>query len=439
MDVSTKQKRIAELSKRKPEMRMTTLNHYLDIEWMREAYRRIRKDSAPGIDGLTVEAYGKELEKNLTSLMNRAKSGEYFAPPVKRKYIPKGTGTETRPIGMPTTEDKILQRAIVMLLEPIYEEDFYDFSCGFRPNRSAFQALEYLWEQAMGNNIRCLLDVDIRKYFDTLDKSKLQEIIRQRVEDGVVNRLIGKWLNAGVMEGGRVEYMKTGTPQGGVISPLLSNIYLHEVLDKWFVKIVKVRLKGRAFLVRFADDFVMGFEFQDDAEKVLEVLHKRFNKYGLKLHPDKTRLVSFESPTKGKPYGKRNKPGTFNFLGFTHYWGISKKGNWIVKRKTARDRFVRGLKRINDWCRKNRHEPVKLQWKTLCQKLQGHFAYYGITGNAKYLEKYKDEVRKTWRKWLNRRSRNPNGMSWNRFNEMILHIFPFPIARVVHSVFSVKP
>jgi RNA-directed DNA polymerase len=434
MNVSTKQQRIAELAKQQPEMSFTSLNHYLDVDWLREAYRRLRKASAPGYDGQTVADYGKDLEANLQSLLDRAKSGTYFAPPVRRVHIPKGTGNETRPIGIPATEDKLLQRAVGMLLEPIYEQDFLACSYGFRPKRSAHGALSDLWNQCTRGEVQWLLDMDISKFFDTLEPSHLRSFLQHRVRDGVITRLIGKWLNAGVLEEGVLHYPEAGTPQGGSISPLLSNVYLHYVLDQWFAQEVKPRLRGRAFMIRFADDAVMGFEFQEDAEKVLRVLPKRFGKYGLTIHPDKTRLVAF-----GRPRGTQGKrPGTFDFLGFTHYWGKSRWGKWIVKQKTARQRLSRGLGRIDEWCRRNRHEPVVAQHRELCQKIRGHYAYYGITGNGLWLKKFNQGVRRIWQKWLHRRSRTPSDMPWDRF-VCLMERYPFPPIRVVHSVYAAKP
>jgi RNA-directed DNA polymerase len=434
MTVSTKQQRIAELAKHKPEVSFTALNHYLDVDWLREAYRRLRTESAPGHDGQTVADYGVELEANLQSLLSRAKSGTYFAPPVQRVHIPKGTGKDTRPIGMPTTEDKLLQRAVAMLLEPIYEQDFLDCSYGFRPGRSAHGALSALWSQCMAGGVTWILDVDISKFFDTLEHAHLRAFLQHRVRDGVITRLIGKWLNAGVLEQGALHYPEAGTPQGGSASPLLSNIYLHYVLDRWFAQEVSPRLRGRAFMLRFADDAVMGFALQEDAEKVLRVLPKRFGKYGLTIHPDKTRLVAF-----GRPYGTGGKkPGTFNFLGFTHYWGQSRRGTWVIKRKTARQRFSRGLKQIAAWCRHNRHRPVVEQHQELCQKLRGHFAYYGITGNGRWLRKFQQEVKKVWQKWLHRRSRSSTDMPWDRFTHL-MERYRLPPARVVHSIYAAKP
>ena len=433
MNVSTKQQRIAELAKQSPELSFTSLNHHLDLDWLSEAYRGLRKDSAPGQDGQTVRDYGAELESNLPGLLERAKSGRYFAPPVQRVHIPKETGSETRPIGKPTTEDKLLQRAVAMLLEPIYEQDFLDCSYAFRPGRSAHDALEALWRQSTALGTRWILDVDIAKFFDTLDKSQLRTFLQHRVRDGVITRLIGKWLKAGVLEEGAVHYPEDGVPQGGSISPLLSNVYLHYVLDLWFAEEVKPRLRGRAFMIRFADDVVMGFEYQEDAQRVLQVLPKRFGRYGLTIHPEKTRLVAF-----GRPNAQEaNKPGTFDFLGFTHYWGRSRRGKWIIKRKTAGKRFTRGLKRIGEWCRRNRHQPLAEQHRMLCQKLRGHCAYYGITGNGLWLQKFREEVKKRWQKWLNRRSRRA-AMPWERFQQL-LQRYRLPPPRVVHSIYVAKP
>jgi group II intron reverse transcriptase/maturase len=419
-----------------PPMAFTSLNHHLDLAWLTEAYDRTRKDSAVGVDGVTAREYEQDLQGHLRRLLERAKSGTYFAPPVKRVHIPKGTGTDTRPIGIPTLEDKVLQRAVVMLLEPIYEQDFLDCSYGFRPRRSAHQALESLWRQMMGFGGGWVLEVDIRKFFDTLDHAHLRELLQHRVRDGAVLRLIGKWLNAGVLEDGVLSHPDAGTPQGGVISPLLANVYLHEVLDVWFEREVKPRLSGRAFLIRYADDFVIGFTDESDAKRVLEVLPKRFGKYGLTLHPDKTRLVEFRPPQ--DPDSGRGAEA-FDLLGFTHTWERSRKGRWVVRRKTAGSRFTRALTAINQWCRINRHESVAGQRYTLSQKLRGHFGYYGITGNASALSRFKYEVTRVWRKWLSRRKRG-SSITWDTFNRL-LERYPLPAAQVVHSVYrrAAKP
>ena len=432
--VSTKQQQIAELAKQDPHMGLFSLAHHIDLRWLYEAYLRVRKDGATGVDGQTAADYSAKLGDNLRSLLERAKSGTYRAPPVRRVHIPKGTGDETRPIGIPTFEDKVLQRAVVMVLEAVYEQDFCDCSYGFRPGRSAHQALATLWQQTMKTGGGWIVEVDIRKFFDTLDHAQLRELLRRRVRDGVLLRLIDKWLKAGVLEDGRITVPAKGTPQGGIISPLLANVYLHHVLDLWFEQEVQPRLQGRAFLIRYADDFVIGFTKEEDARRVLEVLPKRFGKYGLTLHPDKTRLVPFRSPASsgGGGSGKGTSPGTFDLLGFTHFWGRSLKGNWVVKRRTAASRLQRAIRRIADWCRFHRHGSIPEQHQTLCQKLLGHFGYFGITGNFEALRRFRDAVTSLWRKWLSRRTRGAP-LSWDHFN-LLLQRYPLPAARVVHSV-----
>jgi RNA-directed DNA polymerase len=432
--VSTKQRRIAELAKQSPEMAFTSLAYFMDIDWLFEAYRRTRKDKAAGVDGVTAVEYEQDLEGNLQRLLDRAKSGSYRAPPVRRVYIPKGTSkTEVRPIGIPTLEDKVLQRGVVMLLEPIYEHDFLDCSYGFRPRRSAHHALKSLWKQTMAMRGGWILEVDIRKFFDHLSHEHMRAFLQHRVRDGVLKKLIHKWLKAGVMEDGSVSYPDSGSPQGGVVSPILSNIFLHYVLDRWFEEEVKPRLAGHAFLIRFADDFAIGFRNEQDARRVMEVLPKRFGKYGLTIHPDKTRLIDFASPSKSARVAEANSdddPGTFDLLGFTHYWGKSRRGTWVVKRKTASSRFGRAVRSIAHWCRNNRHRPISEQHIKLRQKLHGHYAYYGVTGNYVALKRFHHEVQRRWHKWLNRRNRQRE-LLWDQFN-VLLRRFPLPNPRIVH-------
>jgi group II intron reverse transcriptase/maturase len=431
--VSTKIERIAELAKQMPSVALTSLSHHIDIEWMHEAYRRTRKDGAPGVDQMTAEEYAKNLGVNLQALLGRAKSGDHYrAPAVRRVYIPKGDGKKLRPIGIPTFEDKVLQRAVAMALEAVYEQDFLDCSYGFRPKRSAHQALQRLWHATMDASGGWVYEADIEDFFGSVDHTKLREVLSQRVRDGVLIRLIGKWLKAGVMEDGCVYHPETGTPQGGVISPLLANIYLHDALDLWFEREVKPRLRGKATLIRFADDFVVVFEKEVDARKFADVLPKRFVKYGLRLHPEKTRLVKFERP-RPPPQGGKPDAGSFDLLGFTHFWGRSLKGNWVVRRKTAKDRFKRALRRISMWCRKYRHAPIDLQHKRLSRKLRGHDAYYGITGNGKALASLRYHVERSWFKWLRRRSWRSR-WTWTRMCRL-LEAMPLPSARVVHSVY----
>lgn len=426
--ISTRQQKIVELARMEPKMALTTLAHHIDTVWLAEAYRRTRKDGAVGVDGVTAKQYEVRLTENLEDLLSRFKSGRYRAPPVRRVHIPKGGRGETRPIGIPTLEDKVLQRAVLMVLEPIYEQDFLPCSYGFRPGRSAHQALEALWQGLMGMGGGWVIDLDIRRYFDSIDRQLLRDILDQRVRDGVICRALGKWMRAGVMESGTVQYPLAGTPQGGVVSPLLSNLYLHEVLDQWFEHSVKPRLQGRAFLVRFADDAVLAFEQEADARRVLAVLPKRVGKYGLQLHPDKTRLVEFRPPGDDSSGGR-----SFDLLGFTHYWGRSRKGRWIIKRKTAKARLARAVHRVGQWCRHRRHRPVPEQHAALTRQLMGHYAYYGITGNASALWRFHRQVERCWRKWLSRRS-NRSGMDWERMGRLLIR-YPLPPPRVVHSIY----
>jgi len=416
------------MAREHPERAFSSIGHVIDIALLREAYRRTRKDGAVGVDGQTAVQYARELESNLGSLLNRFKSGRYRAAAVRRVEIPKASGG-LRPLGIPTFEDKVLQRAVSMVLEAIYEQDFMDCSYGFRPRRSAHNALDSIWKSEMKMQGGWVLEVDIEKFFDSMSHEHLRSILDRRVTDGVVRRVVHKWLKAGVMRDGVHERSVRGTPQGGVISPLLANIYLHEVVDQWFSEQVRPRLKGRAFLVRYADDMVFGFEREEDARRVMAVLSKRFGKYGLRLHPDKTRLVRFEPP-RGDDAGDTPLRESFDFLGFTHYWGKSRKGNWIVKRKTAKDRFARSLRRVSQWCKRFRHLPVHVQHDKLSAVMRGHYGYYGITNNGAMLEKYWYQVHRTWYRWLARR--NSRGMLWERYASIVERL-PLPRPRVVHS------
>jgi group II intron reverse transcriptase/maturase len=435
--ISTKLLRIAKLAREHPQWVFTTLAHHIDIELLREAHRLTRKSGAPGVDGQTAEAYAEHLEENLQSLLDRFKSGTYRAPPVRRVHIPKSDG-KTRPLGIPTFEDKILQRAVAMVLGAIYEEDFLDCSHGFRPGRSQHQALEVLRDSLMQISGGVVLELDVKAFYDTLVPAHLRTFLDQRVRDGVIRRTIDKWLKAGVLEDGNITCPELGTPQGGVVSPLLSNIYLHEVLDKWFVQDVQPRLHAPAKLVRFADDAVIVFSSEADARRVETVLAKRFAKYGLTVHPEKTRLVAFHRPQKTTvataPADDCASVKTFDFLGFTHYWGLSRKGYWVVKQKTAKTRLHRALGTFTKWCRKNCSQlKVRAQYQAIKLKLQGHYAYYGVTGNAPALGAYYRGVEEVWRKWLNRRSQKPS-MPWERY-KLLRRVYPLPQPRVVHSVY----
>ena len=426
--VSTRLQRIAEQAKARADWVFTNLAHLIDVDLLREAYKRTRKDGSPGVDGVTAKQYAADLEANLSSLHERLRKQQYYAPPVMRTYLEKDDGGQ-RPIGKPAFEDKIVQRAGVMLMGAVYEQDFYDCSYGFRPGRSPHHALTQLRNQCAWGNINWVVDADVSGFFDSIPHGQLQEIIKQRVNDGGMLRLIGKWLNAGVLEGEDLFYPEQGTPQGGVISPLLANIYLHEVLDQWFERDVKPRMKGRCYLVRFADDFIIGCELESDAHRIMAVLPKRFGRYGLTIHPTKTKLVQFGRP-KLKDDGKSN--GTFGFLGFTHYWAKSRKGTWVVKRKTASKRLRRAGKRVWQWCRYNRHEPMREQWQTLSSKLRGHYQYYGIRSNYACMREYYEHVKRAWRNWLNRRG-GKKRLTRPRFDKLLV-VFPLPPPRIVHRI-----
>ena len=428
--VSTKQERIAKLARERPDMAFTSLNQYVDYEWVEYAYRCTRKDGAAGVDGQSAQEYAMDLHNNLARLIDRLKSGSYRAPPVRRHYIAKSDGGQ-RGLGIPSFEDKVAQRAVLMLLEPIYEQDFMDASYGFRPGRNAHQALAVVRRDLGLRGKRWVLDVDVRKYFASISHAKLRELLARRVTDGVVRRLIDKWLSAGVLEEGQIHYPENGTPEGGVISPLLANIYLHYVVDQWYAEAVVPRLRGPSTLVRYCDDFVLLFVFEDDASRVLEVLKRRLGKYELQLHPDKTRIVDFRIP---RPWPPTNVTGglptSFNFLGLTHVWSRSRGGKSVIRQYTAKDRLARSIKALNQWCRRMRHWPLPDQRRRLCRMLQGHYAYYGLSGNGDRLRAIHRAAHHLWRKWLARRTRG-RPLSWARFLRLLAR-FPLAAPRIIH-------
>ena len=396
---------------------------------MREAYRLTRKDGAPGTDGVTATTYEANLEANLRDLLERIKSGRYQAPPVRRAYVPKADGTQ-RPLGIPTFEDKVAQRAVTMVLEAVYEQGFLPCSYGFRPGRSAQQALRALRDAVWGQRLYWVLDIDIRKYFDSIPHAHLRRFLDQRVTDGVIRRMIDKWLKAGVVEDGHLRHTTAGSPQGGVVSPCLSNIYLHYVLDEWFETEVRRRLKGRCVLVRYADDLVMAFEHSNDAERVLAVLGKRLERYGLMLHPDKTRFVDFRPNRPDRTDHPATDGTSFDFLGFTHVWGKSRNGKNMVRQVTAKGRYARALAAVTERCRANRHQPIPTQHACLSAMMRGHYACHGMAGNGRRLRWYARQVVRIWKKWLSRRGRHGN-VPWSRLTEWLKR-HPLPRPRIVH-------
>jgi len=429
--MSTDISRIAELAKEDSKRQFVSIAHLITSEKLYEAFRSLRKNASAGIDGVTYEQYETCAEENIQQLHQRLKEGKYRAQPLRRVYIPKEDGKQQRPISIPVLEDKIVQKAVVDLLNAIYEQDFLNCSYGFRPGRGQQQALEEVGRVICTRPTGWVLEIDIRSYFDSIVRSALVEMIKKRVIDGSVLRLIGKWIKVGVIVDGRLLASETGTGQGQPISPLLANIYLHYILDEWFEAEVKPRLKGEAYEIRFADDAILCFQHKEDAEKVLAVLPKRFAKYGLTLHPEKTRLMEFGryAAKNAKQQGK--KPATFNFLGFTYICARSRQGKFTVHVKTIAKRFRRGLKAISDWCKQHRHDPVSEQQKILNAKLRGHYQYYGRPTNFRGIKQFYRRVRRIWREWLSRRTRGKR-LTWERFME-ILRQYPLLPPRITHA------
>lgn len=424
--ISTQLQWTAEIAKRDKAFQFMSLARYIDVDWLRESYRRLKDGKAPGVDNVTKDVYGKNLNHNLEELHERLKEGRYRAPSVRRVMIPKEGGE--RPLGLPTLEDKIVQGAVRMMLESIYEQDFYDCSYGFRPKRNCHQAINAIREQCSKKGIRWIIDADISKCFDSFSHKHLQEMLSIRVKDGSIKRLIGKWLNAGILTENNLSYPDAGTPQGGVISPLLANIYLHYVLDEWFVKEVKPRCRGNVFLIRYADDFVIGCSEEIDANRIMEVLPKRFEKYALQIHSEKTQLIDFNKPDDEDTKGG----GSFAFLGFRMYWGRNRNGFWVVKKKTDKKRLARVRKNIHTWCKINRHKPIKYQYQVLRAKLLGHYQYYGVIGNYASLSVVYNWTHYCWWKWLSRRG-SRHGIPWSKFKVMPFTIL-LPAPKIVHAI-----
>ena len=427
--VTPQLQRIAAQAAHAPNRVLTTLAHLIDVDFLREAYRQTSKASAPGIDGVTAKEYAEHLDENLCDLHERLRSGRSQAPPGERVWLEKDDGGQ-RPIGKPTFEDKLVQRAVAMLLEAIDEQDCCDSSYGFRPGRSPHDALHEIRERCMNEGIGWIVEADVRGYFDSIDGTRLREVLRKRVNDGRIMRLIGQWRRAGVMEDGVLTQPETGVPQGGVGSPVRANIFLHHVLDEWCEREVRPRMQGRCFLIRFADDFVIGCEREADARRIMDVLPTRFARFGLRIHPTKTALRAFRKPEAHKDSEDGN--GTCDFLGLTHSWTQSRRGFWVIKRRTARKRLRRTKKSLWRWCRNHRHAPLQYQYQMLCSKLRGHFQYYGIRGNFRLLEEVRRCAEKTWRYWLSRRS-SKSAIGWEKF-EKLMRTYLLPTPKTVHTI-----
>jgi group II intron reverse transcriptase/maturase len=416
--MSTQLNRIAELAREDGQRQFLSIAHLLTPEALWGGFEALRKDAAPGVDGVTYAEYEANASERIQALHDRLRSQRYRAQPLRRVYIPKGNGEE-RPLSIPALEDKIVQRATVELLNAIYEQDFLECSYGFRPGRDAHQALDEVGRIICRQGTSYVVEADIRGYFDSIVRGSLMELLERRVRDGSILRLIHKWINTGVMDDGRLLVSDTGTGQGQIISPLLANVYLHHVLDVWFEEEVKPRLRGCAYEVRYADDFILCFQYREDAERVLRVLHKRFARYGLSLHPEKTRLIEFgrHAAASARRRGKR-KPMTFDFLGLTHVCARSRRGRFTVHVRTKRKKLGQILSRVSEWCRRHRHDPVEAQCRTLNAKLRGHYQYFGRPTNYHRLWQFYRGVRRAWHKWLNRRTRGKT-LRWSAYQELL--------------------
>ena len=427
-------RKVVDRARAEPEGRFHSLAHLLDVPALAAAYWRIRKDAAVGVDGVTKDQYGQDLERNLQGLCARLRSKRYRHQPIRRVHIPKDGG-RTRPIGISTLEDKIVQSAVRHVLEAIYEQDFLDCSFGFRTGRNAHEAIRALDKVVHRGEVNWILEADIVSFFDSLDRTKLKEMLQVRVADGSLLRLIGKLLRVGVLDGEAYTTPDRGTAQGSGLSPLLGNVYLHYALDVWFDQVVRLRLRGRATLVRYADDCVIGFERRDDAERVRDVLPKRLGRYGLTLHADKTRVLPFGRPPRRQQGGKG--PASFDFLGFTLYWRRARSGRWGMWCKTRSSRLQRAITVAAAWCRRHRHLPVAVQHAALTRRIQGHFNYFGVSGNARSLGLLVDATERHWYTWLRRRS-NRTRLTWPRF-VALLERYPRPVPRIRVRIWGASP
>jgi RNA-directed DNA polymerase len=427
---------LTQRARRNSHCQFTSLAHLLTEEYLRGCLGELKKNKAPGIDGVTVKDYEAHLEENLKDLVERLKGKRYRPQPVRRVYIPKANG-EKRPLGIPTLEDKIVQMGIKKIMEAIFEVDFQEMSYGFRPGRSCHDALEVIDKTIMTKPVNYLVDMDIEKFFDTVDHEWMLKFVRQRISDPSLLRLIARFLKSGIMEEGQYQEVEKGTPQGGIISPLLANIYLHYVLDLWFEKKVKRGLKGYTQLVRYADDFIVCFQYRDEAHRFGEMLKERLSKFGLKISEKKSKIIEF-----GRYFGNRaqregKRVETFDYLGFTHYCGRSRKGNFMLGRKTAKKKFRQEMKALNQWLKAVRNQ-VKLEdwWKGLGQKLRGHYQYYGISGNYRGIQQFFWEAQRLAYKWINRRSQMKS-YNWEQFNHF-QEYNPLPKPRILHVTYTLS-
>jgi len=427
----TNLQRVKQAVERDCQTRFTALLHHLDESSLRRSFRRLKRQAAAGVDGETVASYERDLEANLTALAARVQGNRFRPQPVLRHWVKKPDGGE-RPLGIPALEDKLVQGALVELLNVIYEKEFADFSYGFRPGRSPHDALAALSKMIMTEKVNWVLDADIRSFFDSVDHELLLRALALKIADPRIMRLISLWLRAGVMESGEWYETTEGTPQGSVISPLLANIYLHYALDLWVQKWGRERETGLVKMVRFADDFVICLQREEDARALLAELAERLEKCHLKLHPDKTRVLEFgRFAAQNRARRGERRPETFDFLGFRHYCGKTRDGRFVLKRKTRADRMRRKLKALRQQLRRRMHDTVSSQHQWLCSVLRGHYNYFGVSHNFRSMYGFYHAVRHMWKAALSRRGQKKR-LSWERYNEL-LRVFPLPVPRITRS------
>jgi group II intron reverse transcriptase/maturase len=432
--VETKLHRIAEKARKEPGFKFTSLYHLMNEELLRECFKRLRKDAAAGIDEVTKEMYIENLEVNLSNLTGRLHRMAYIPQPVRRVYIPKPGSAKQRPLGIPCFEDKLVQAGLVRILEAVYEQDFIEDSYGFRPGRSCHKALIALSDTVEGNPVNHIVEADIKGFFDNVSQEWLLKFLAHRIEDKRVQRMVKRFLMAGVAEDGSVTMSDEGTPQGGVISPLLANIYLHYTLDLWFEKVFRKSCTGYARLIRYADDFVACFQQKADADRFRSELGERLGRFGLEVEPTKTRVMEFGRFAAQRAKRRGGKSETFDFLGLTHYCGTSRDGKGFrMKRVTSRKKFTAKLKDFKGWLKNARTMKTKDLWANVKTKLSGHYNYYGVTDNLRGIKRFGYEVEMLLFKWLNRRGKR-NCLNWERFNAM-LERFPLPKPRIKVRMF----
>ena len=430
----TKLELIARQARQEPRSRFTSLAHLLDEDFLSQCYQELKKDKASGVDGVGVEEYGRSLKENLKSLVERMKAKRYWPQPVRRVYIPKGSDGKLRPLGIPAVEDKVVQMGMTRILQAIFEGDFLDVSYGYRPGRGCHQALKALDRGIMANPVSFVVEADIKGFFDHADHKWLMECLRQRVSDPNFLSLVWRNLKAGALDEGKRQETEEGTPQGSILSPYLSNVYLHYVLDLWFEKKLKKTLRGHAELIRYCDDFVICTQYRSDAVQILGEIKARLAKFGLEVAAEKTRIIEFGRFAKANAEKQGGKPATFGFLGFTHYCSETLKGRFMVGRKTSGKKLRAKLKAMNLWLKAVRNAaPLKQWWQTLKAKLEGHYRYYGVSGNSRSVSRYDYWSRRLVYKWVNRRSQK-SSYTWEAFSHY-LELHPLPKPRIVHNLY----